>query len=229
LIVTPIKSVKNIFMKKVLMLSLVGCLIVYSCNKKSVDETKTSNSIAATESVSTERLSSQLEKSDDFKKYVDNLKKIKELAFLSAKENSFIKTKSTNYTSFLEASGVSENSDIISIKAALGSQFSENEQMTNILAENITLVSNLRNKFTQISSLDASALQNEFEIAFDKIDPSHVPGGGTGPGDKCKRACERQYYISAGACALLVETIFGAVICFIAACAGLDSCLGGCI
>jgi hypothetical protein len=44
----------------------------------------------------------------------------------------------------------------------------------------------------------------------------------------CITACQNQYYIAAGVCALLIETCFGTIVCMVGAWAGLSACKGGC-
>jgi len=210
-------------MKKIIYFIIITQLIT-SCNKHEKFENDVSTNTVQSSS-------KQLSNSEDFKVFVRNLEKLKSLALLSAKKNSYFYNNDLNKSTFLYSLNRVSINNIDSIKEKLNSQFYKGEEIASLLFNNFELSKKIKKEFPEILNLESPKRSKEISVAIEIVLNNYSNNLGKapdGPKSKCQKACENQYYISAGVCALLVETVWGAIVCYIGACAGLDACLRGC-
>ncbi len=120
------------------------------------------------------------------------------------------------------------------MKEAVNSQFAKGDDIYALIDKNVLISRKIISSFPELSKISQDKRTNIITNAIQLVISNQNQAMGDKKvitnfiADPCITACQNQYYISAGVCALLVETGFGAVICMVGAWAGLSACKGGC-
>ncbi|MBN8717814.1 MAG: hypothetical protein J0H85_00080 [Sediminibacterium magnilacihabitans] len=217
---------KTIFCALVTIL-IISVTTIISCKKDAKEE---KNYLPTSEN----KLTTDLSQLDDFKAFVANLSTLKELALASAYPNSFMHKKDPLNSDFFTQLSRIQKDDLKSIKEVVNSQFANGDDIYALINKNFLLSRKIVSTFPELSKISqdkktniiANAIQlvisNQDQTIGDKRVATNLVS------DPCITSCQNQYYISAGVCALLVETGFGALICMAGAWAGLSACKSGC-
>lgn len=225
---------KNI-MKIILLLTVFG-IIAIGCHKYIKDDLENPSE----QYLNT--LSTQISKTTEFKTFVSNIIVIRKLAVASAYTSSFLYQKNPGSSEFVKSIYNLKTNDKEGLLKALNSQFKKGENINNLLLENVELSAKIRKEYPQLLNLQpekrdlviTNAIQKTIKnLPVQQIatnfasDPYSVYVDDISD-NPCITSCRNQYYVNAGVCALLVETVFGAAVCFVGASLGLSACKGGC-
>lgn len=150
--------------------------------------------------------------------------------------------KNPSTSEFVKSIYKLETNNKAGLLSALNSQFKKGDDINILLLENVELASKIRKDYPQLLNLKAekrdlvitnaiqTTLKNlpEQQIKTNFVSDTYDDFIDDNAENPCIQSCRNQYYISAGVCALLVETVFGAAVCFVGASLGLSACKGGC-
>lgn len=218
--------------KKTIFFTLFAILIIsvttfISCKKEGKEE---KNYLPISEN----ELATNLSKIDNFKTFVANLSALKELAVKSAYPNSFMHKKDPLNNDFFTQLSRIKPDDLQSIKETVNSQFAKGDDIIALIDKNALISKKIISSFPELSKIPQDKRTNVLANAIHIVSSNKNQAIGdkmtstNNLGDPCITSCDNQYYLSAGVCALLVETGFGALICMVGAWAGLSACKGGC-
>jgi hypothetical protein len=177
-----------------------------------------------------DELSTELSKSNNLIKFISNLEIIQNAATKSSLSNSYLKQSNPNASEFIKKVYSLTEKDSILVSELINSQFSEGQLINLLIKENLQLSKKLLKEFPDLIKYSNSAKEEIYKVAISKI----LSKAKTGEikamvlDNICVKSCQKQYYISAGACGLLAETIVIAAVCFVAASMGLSACKEGC-
>ena len=222
-------------MKRLLSLFFISVysLGLFSCskfNEISNQESATaqeaqSTSVSGMSTSSKSSLATSLSQSADFKLYLNNLKKARDMAFTSVYSNSYIFQSDPVNSSFMQGVDTLSSNNVSGAKQALNSQFAKGDSIYIIMTQNVAVMSRIRQAFPQIFNASSQDRDDIITDAVHKVTTSNPNLVATTP---CVQGCDNQYYIAAAVCTVFVETGPGAVICFLGALGGLSACKTGC-
>ena len=177
-----------------------------------------------------DELSTEISKSNNLIKFISNLAIIQNTATNSALSNSYLKQSNPAASEFIRKIYSLTEKDSSLVFGLINSQFSEGQMINSLIKENFQISKKLYTEFPDLIKYSNNTKDEIYKIAISKIINQAKSGEikAMGLDNNCVTSCQKQYYISAGACALLVETVVGAVVCFAAASMGLSACKEGC-
>lgn len=177
-----------------------------------------------------DELSTEISKSEKLIKYVSNLAVIQNTATSSALSNSYLKQSNPSSSEFIKKIYTLNEKDSSLVSGLINSQFSEGKLIDSLIKENFELSKQLYVEFPKLIKYSNNTKDEIYKSAISKILNQTKSGNVKAMvlDNKCVTSCDKQYYISAGACGLLAETVVIALVCFAAASMGLSACKEGC-